>query len=369
MKIAHICLSLGLGGAEKLLVDTLPEYKKLGHEVSIIQLSSKLEEKGYLQLMKFSNIEVITLGSKGFISPLFIIKISKILNKEQYDIVHVHLFPNLYYLSIIRMLGLYKGVLVFTEHSTKNGRSDKVFFRFIEPYIYKRYNKIVAISGNVKCYLNDLLPKLKDKITLINNGVHISKFRKAIPYNKSIFLNDEQVSKDCTLLLMVSRFSEPKDQLTLIKAMQFLDDNYILLLVGEGENLNVCKRASIKFGNRVQFLGFRNDIPELMKTVDMNILSSSYEGFSGVTLESLSSEKPFLGADVPGINDIVPDKDFLFELGNEEELAKKIIFILNTDKFRESMINKAAEHVEQFDRKNMINRHLDMYLELLNENG
>lgn len=365
MKIGHIVLSLGLGGAEKLLVDNLPLYKEKGHDISLIQLSSKLEEKTYIEHLKSKGVEVITLGKSRFSNPIFFFKLKKILNKKKFDIVHVHLFPNLYYLAFLKKLKLYNGITVFTEHSTKNGRTNIKFFNLIEPHIYKHYDKIIAISNNVKNYLETLLPNLKYKIIIINNGIDVSKYRNAMTYDISQFVNNNAKKSDFTLLLMVSRFSDPKDQLSLIKALEYISEEYILLLVGEGDKMEECKNAAKKYGNRVLFLGFRNDIPELMKTVDINILSSDYEGFSGVTLESLSSGVPFLGSNVKGINDIVPNEDFLFKAGDSKDIANKIIRISENENYRNKLIEDALNHVSQFDSRVMIEKHLEIYSELL----
>jgi glycosyltransferase involved in cell wall biosynthesis len=342
------------------------DYKKEQDEKYQMLLDYlKLEEKEYVDQMKNNGVKVITLARNGFINPMFFLKLKKILTKEKFDIVHVHLFPNLYYLAVLKMLRLYDGIIVFTEHSTKNGRSEVKLFNLVEPFIYKYYDKIIAISNSVKSYLQELLPDLKDKIILINNGVDVFKYRNAMIYDKSQFIEIDEKGNDIVLLLMVSRFSEPKDQLSLINAMNFLDEHYVLLLVGEGGNMEECMRSASKFGNRVRFLGFRNDIPELMKTADINLLSTEYEGFSGVTLESLASGTPFLGANVRGINDVVPNENFLFKAGDAEDIAKKVMSISEDENHRDKMIEVALEHVNQFDNSIMIEKYLELYSELI----
>jgi len=81
MKIAHVCLSLGKGGAEKLLVDTLPLYVKDGHQVTIVQLSSILEEATYIDTVLQAGIQVITLSKGGFRNPLLFFKILNLVKK------------------------------------------------------------------------------------------------------------------------------------------------------------------------------------------------------------------------------------------------------------------------------------------------
>ena len=96
--------------------------------------------------------------------------------------------------------------------------------------------------------------------------------------------------------------------------MQHLPAHFHLFLAGRGALLEHTKQFTESLGltERVHFLGMRTDVYSLMNKVDLNVLSTNFEGLSGVTLESLASGKPFIGSDVPGVNDIVPDPRFLF---------------------------------------------------------
>lgn len=366
MKIIHICLSLGAGGAEKILVDTLPLYKGLGHDVSIIQLSSILEEKAFVEKMKEEEVPVITLSTKGFFNPTLLFTLSKTLKREKADVIHVHLFPAFYYISFLKMIGMLKPVVVFTEHSVRNGRSGSKLFSTIEPFIYKRFDGIVAISQNVKLMLLHYLPKLNDKVHLINNGVNIKKFTSAVPYDRSLFSKEYLLPENAILLMMTSRFSDPKDHNSFINCLEYLPLNYYIVFVGEGPEMEKCKTLSLKYNDRVKFLGFRMDVAQLMKMADINILSSWHEGFSCVTLEALASGKPFLGSDVTAINEIVPDSRFLFEAGNSKLLSYKIEEIITDNSLAQDMATLANQQVEKYDVNETVKQHIALYKRILN---
>ncbi|MFT3909281.1 MAG: glycosyltransferase [Ferruginibacter sp.] len=172
-------------------------------------------------------------------------------------------------------------------------------------------------------------------------------------------------------LFMVARFHPPKDHETLVRTLQHLPSHFHVLFAGDGAGLNKVKQVSVMLNvqSRVHFLGFRNDIPELMKSADVNILSSLHEGFSGVVTEALATGKPFLGSDVLGINDVVPDKSFLFEKEDHAALAKKILAITADRSISEHMAITGPEHVKNFDTNMMIKRHIDLYEELLRAAG
>ncbi len=98
-----------------------------------------------------------------------------------------------------------------------------------------------------------------------------------------------------------------------------------------------------------------------MKSVDLNILSTEYEGLSGVTIESLAANKPFIGTDVPGVRELVGDSYSLFKYQDIDGLAEKIKSLL----FEAEKIDKNTtlnfKKVKQFDINFMLKEHLLLY--------
>ncbi|SCY39077.1 glycosyltransferase [Flavobacterium caeni] len=364
MKIAHLCLSLGKGGAEKLLVDSLPMYGA-GHDITIIQLSSVLEEPTYIATVEAAGIKVVTLGTGGFKKLSYFFQIAKLLRSGGFDVFHVHLFPCLYYVSVAARFVKKCPILVVTEHSNSNGRSNKAWLNPIEKWVYQKYDAIVAVSPNVEAMLKKRFPGLAAKIHQIKNGVDLDRFHVAQQGEAAIFAAEFQ-RPSAVKLFMTSRFAPPKDQQTVIMALRELPENFALFFAGDGPEMEQSLRLAQQLGleNRVHFLGFRNDIPQLMRTSDINVLSSLYEGLSGVTLEAMASGRPFLGTDVQGINDVVPDNRFLFEKQNPTALARKILAISNDPVLQSALIQKGLEHVRQFGMRQMVAAYLNLYREL-----
>ncbi|MFT3795407.1 glycosyltransferase [Flavobacterium sp.] len=362
MKIAHLCLSLGKGGAEKLLVDSLPMYGS-GHEITIVQLSSVLEEPSYIKAVEAAGIKVVTLGTGGFKSFSYFFQIHKLLQSGGFDVFHVHLFPCLYYVSVAARFVKRRPILVVTEHSNSNGRSNKAWLDPIEKWIYKKYDAIIAVSQNVEAMLQKRFPGLQSKIHQIKNGVDLNRFHPAKMDEVDVFTTEFQRQPEAVKLFMTSRFAPPKDQQTVIQALQQLPSNFELFFAGDGPEMEPSIQLAKQLGleNRVHFLGFRNDIPQLMRLANINILSSLYEGLSGVTLEALASGKPFLGTDVSGINDVVPDDRFVFEKQNPTELAQKILAVSNDFGLQSAMVQKGLEHVQSFGMRHMIDAYLNLY--------
>jgi glycosyltransferase involved in cell wall biosynthesis len=364
MKILHIINTLGKGGAEKLLVQTLPAYNKEdGWEVTLLQITSRNVVPEYTEELKAAGVTIHTLGEKSVYDPSNILLLRRFLRKYNYDVIHVHIFPAMYWVPLAMTFKNNKAKLVFTEHNTYNRRWDKWYFKAADKYIYHKYEAIVAITDDVKKNLSQWQPGIKNRIQTIFNGINIASFKDVKAADRASLLSSLSIPENAALLMMTARFDKQKNHKAIIESMAILPENYYLLLAGDGpERGNMEALAtSLDVAGRVKFLGFRADVLSLMKSTDVNILSSNYEGLSGVTLESLCSGKPFLGSDVTGIQNVVPDQRFLFENNNTAQLAQKIKQIVSDPSLATAMSVTGQEFVKDFDINKMVAKHIALY--------
>lgn len=365
MKILHIINKLGSGGAEKLIEESLPLMKNIeGIDINVLLLTD--ENNVFDQTLKECEINVDIIPHKKLYSPKNIFYIRKYIIKGKYDIVHVHLFPAFYWVSLAaKLIFKNKPKFVYTEHNTHNRRREKGYLKPVEKFIYNSYDKIISISQQTEDNLiRWLKPKDSKKFIVIENGVDIEKFINAKPYNKSEI--DSEFTNDVKLICMVGRFSEQKDQATLIKAMKQIPDNVHLLLIGEGplkeKNEDLAKEIGIK--DRVHFLGFRNDIPRILKTIDIFVLSSNWEGFGLAAVEGMAAGKPVIASDVPGLRDIVKGSGLLFPVGNSDELARKINeLVCEKSKYGE-ISKKCQERAKNYSLERMVEQYIKLYKEI-----
>ena len=364
MKILHYINNLGSGGAEKLLTDILPAFKKEGNEVHLLISNPKHNMDRYEMLLKKNEIIIKSLNT-SFYNPLQIIKIISQIRKEKYDIVHAHLFPSQYWLAFASFFLPKKVKLIKTEHSVFNERKKYTILKPLERLVYSRYKYIIAITAAVKDNLGSWL-KESDKIIVIHNGVNLKQI-----FQEQHTETPDFIDKTKKNLLMVARFDmTQKDQKSLIEAFDFMENkkDYHLYFAGDGVNLKNCELLvkSRNLENSITFLGVRNDIYNLMNKVNLNILSTNHEGLSGVALESLASGKPFIASDVIGVNDVVPDSTFLFPKQSPRKLAEKILEVTTSENLQNKMIVKALAHVKEFDTPIMVNNYLKLYKKAIN---
>ena len=362
MKVLQIINSLGTGGAEKLLLDTIPLYHEAGIEMDVLVLWDNNHQ--FINALKALNCcKVIVLKESGNYKDIYALshiwKLRTYL--RQYDVAHIHLFPAQYFtvLANISIGNVCK--LFFTEHNTTNRRIQNSYFRYLEKWIYSFFKKIVCISPEIQRIYKKYLKGSEQKLVLIENGVNLQVISQAVPLSKSTL--HSSISDDDTVIVQVSAFRIQKDQITLIEALALLPLNVKLILVGDGVLQKECEELTKVLGlnERVLFLGQRMNIPRLLKTADIVVLSSKYEGLSLSSIEGMASGKPFVASDVPGLSDIVAGAGVLFECGNAKELATRIQALLDDKMYYDSVVRACQEKSKQYDIQVMIQKHIDLY--------
>lgn len=350
MKILHIISSLEIGGAQRLVSDLLPLFKKQGIEATLLvykKVGSAFENK-----LAENGIEIISLEKQNYRSPFLIFKLHRII--RDYDIVHVHLFPSLYQ-AAVAAIGI-RIPLVYTEHNTYNGRRRFAFFRYIEKWIYSRYQKVISINDETQNSLVEWLqPKSKNRFIPINNGVDINSFK--MPFR-------EDFNKT---LIMISRFSAQKDQATVIKAMRLIPDDIRLMFVGDGTTMHDCKELARAEGveDRIDFLGARSDIPYLLSKAYIGIQSSKWEGFGLTAVEIMAAGIPIVASSVEGLKQVVSDAGVLFKAGDEKELATAVNKLLNDRELYLSVAKKCSVRSKEYDLSRMATKYVNVYQSIL----
>jgi glycosyltransferase involved in cell wall biosynthesis len=368
MKVLQVINSLGTGGAEKLLLETLPLYHKKGIKMDILLLwdnncmfTRKLKKLDCCKIFVLNESKNLRL----IYNPLNIFKIARII--KNYDIAHIHLFPAQYFSVLANMLTGNKCNLIFTEHNTTNRRIANNFFKPIELFFYKRYAKIITISDEIKQIYKNYLSLDDSRVVMINNGLSLEGIFKANAIEKKDL--NKSLTKNDLLIVQVSAFRPQKDQKTLIRAIKKLDNRFKLILVGDGATINEHKLLAADLGlkDRVLFLGQRPDVNNILKSASIVVLSSFYEGLSLASIEGLASGRPFIASNVPGLSKIVKGYGLLFEQGNVNELVRIINNVIDDKNLNHNVVEKCLLRATEFDIDKMISKHINLFREVYAE--
>lgn len=350
MRLLHVITSLEIGGAQRLLSALLPIQKIQGIDISL--LVYERVDNNFTHQIEEADIPIISLNAHNFKSPQNIFRLRKIF--KNYDIIHVHLFPSLYW-SALASINLKDTKLVWTEHSTSNNRRGKWYLRFIEKFVYSRYKRIISISQQTQDALQRWIKLTDERFVVINNGVDIKAFTSII---KPIIPKS---------LIMISRFVSSKDQETVVRAMKQIDKDAILRFIGDGENLPHCKSVAKEYGveDRVQFLGARSDVAELIAESYIGIQSSNWEGFGLTAVEIMSCGKPVIATNVEGLRQVVEGAGEIFPVGGVNELAAKVNYLLNNEDHYHTISERCKRRAKQYDISVMAMKYYEVYKSII----
>lgn len=358
MKILHVITSLQTGGAETLVVNLMPRFRALGHEVGVVVFNGQRTALMERLERECPDCKIYKLGD-AYYNPLYIPKLWRIM--RQYDIVHTHNTSPQLFAAIVAEV-LCSVVLVTTEHNTSNRRRDWRWYpRGIDRWMYNRYRKVICISNQAEANLRASVGHTKAEITTIFNGVDVEAFHQA-KANPTL-----RNSSNRFVMVMVAGFRYQKDQDTLIKAMSHLDkDAYELWLVGDGVRRGELETLvdSLRLRDTVKFWGVRTDIPEILNTADVVVMSSHFEGLSLSNIEGMSVGKPFIASDVDGLHEMTEGAGLLFPHGDDKALADLIRQLHENKELYQQVADACYEKACQFDISKMVEKYNEVYMEL-----
>lgn len=364
MKVLHVINNLAPEGAQTLLVNLSNEFAKKGleHKIFILGKSNSFLHN---QLEK-NNIKIIGGKRESLFNPLIIFDLKN--EMENFDIVHAHLFPSIYWVILAGFLTS-KGKIptIITEHSTSNNRRNRFIFKISDALFYRVYKRIISISEETKDSLIKWLKFTAKKTITIYNGINISKYKNARSLGLRSML---ELNPSDRILLCVGSLREPKNHILMLRALSNLIEEYKLVIIGEGnlQNKLIEETKLLDISKRVFFLGVKPDVERYYKSCDLFVLPSKWEGFGLVAAEAMAAGIPVLVSNVPGLSQVVGDAGFHFESENENDLANQINYIFDHPLEAARRVELAKQRVEMFSIETMAEKYLNVYNSLSNEN-
>lgn len=230
-----------------------------------------------------------------------------------------------------------------------------------ERYVLSKVPNIIVCSPQMKELIWNMT---NSKIHVIPNGVDFEDIlniqpHKSIKYPSILYVGGLTKIKGIDILLNAVP--------VIIKKIP----NLCIYIAGSGpeeDNLKkLVKELSIE--KNVKFLGFISEEEKFSyyKSVDVCVFPSKYEPFGIVLLEAMACGKPVVASNIDGIPFVVEDgkTGLLFECGNVEDLAEKVITLLENKELREKMGKEGRERAKEFTWDKIAEQTVDLYREML----
>jgi glycosyltransferase involved in cell wall biosynthesis len=369
MKILYSCLSKSWGGMEMITLIFIRKLIERSYHVELLCLDDSRMQ------LEANNLGLIIhpVKASGYIHPFTILKITSLIKKNKYSLVHTHASKDLWLLVPALKIASSSAPLFLTKHMG----SFIVKKDFLHRFLYERVTKAFAISTVIKNNLLDTTSLQLNKIELLYNGVDVNKFNPANA-NRDDIRKEFKIGKDEIVIGMIGRFSPGKGHEEFLQSAKILSSkfsNLKFIIVGEasrGEDeyanriKNLAKKLEIR---NLIFAGFRSDTPEVLCAFDLFIFPSHAEAFGIALIEAMAMERPSVCANAEGVLDIAVDgvTNLLFQNKNSEDLAEKIERLIGDEELRVSM-GKAARNrvINIFDIEIITSKTIEFYNKSIN---
>lgn len=347
-----------LGGTENVVIQQVEAFKPYVKNVVVCSCGGVNVER--LTAMGVKHYEIPDVTKKNFSTLITIAKLlKKIIKDEEITVIHTeHRMAALY----VSLLGLYKNCLfINTSHNTF--WSQRAMTRFA----YKHAN-IIACGGMVKKNLVDFFGLPEKQVTVIHNA--IKPFEDKITIDPTI----EKLHQEGYFVVgNVGRLSEQKGMKYFIDSIpailkQHSKTKFLIIGMGELEEELKKRAADLKVEDAVIFMGYRSDIQNLMSQLDLEVLSSLWEGFPLTPIEAFSVGRTVVATRVDGTLEIVQNEEngLMIEPRKPDQIAEAIIRFIEDKNLKDKCEYGAKKSYEkEYSFEKFAEAHLDYYRRLL----
>ncbi|NOR44123.1 MAG: glycosyltransferase [Candidatus Delongbacteria bacterium] len=367
--VSAMAFDNGKSGISDYIINTV-KMLSLDHKLDIMILEKDVE----LFPIKNNNIKFITISEKlrkpivNMLWHLLLLRFK--INLKKYDLIFLPAGNR-------RLIWGYFNKTIVTFHDLsqfnieqKYDKLRMIYIKKFVPFVLKKYKHILSISESTRKDLKKHYGIDENKIFINYNGYDKEKYNN----EPTAYTNNELIGHDKKYFLYVARVEHPgKNHMNLIKAYENLSkeikDEYLLYMAGglkerSEEVVNYAKNSvdsdKIIFGGFVPF----EHLPSLYKNASLFIFPSYYEGFGIPLLESMSSGTPVLCSERPALPEIGGNAVITFDPDDPQNIADKILLLLNDSLIYSSLVRKGLERVDDFSWK----KHTDTIINYFEKN-
>lgn len=310
--VVHVIYRLDVGGLENGLVNLINRIPAERFRHAIISLT---DYSDFRKRLRRSDVAVFVLKKPPGNSPVTQLKLWWLLRKLRPDIVHTRNLAALE--GMVPAAVARVPVRIHGEHGREEGDLDGTNLwrqrlrRLFKPFVHQ----YIALSKDLEHYLVESIRVPAAKVVQLYNGVDTELFHPANGAREPLPRPDF-ASPEMFVIGTVGRMQAVKGQLTLARAFLLLlrmvpeaERRLRLVMVGNGpiyeEVADVLERAGAS--NLAWLAGERDDVPRIMRGLDLFVLPSLAEGISNTILEAMASGLPIVATRVGGTPELVEE--------------------------------------------------------------
>jgi len=357
MNILHTETLKKWGGQQNRVLSEAVGLTRRGHKVIICcHMESILAMKA-----KQAGIKIYEMNMVKQAHIINIARLIRIIREENIEIVSTHSSVDSWAGGIAAKL-TGRHLVRFRHNLYPVGRD------LLTKFIYSIPDRIIAISEAVRDAL--IARGVKKNITVIYSSVDTGSFNPAA----GDIRRELNLPPDAILIGNTSTFTRVKGQEYLLQAFNIICDKhpcYLLFAGKPGEHFEdkYLRHVENRFRQNVIFLGHREDIPVVLKTIDIFVYPSFMEGLGTALLEAMAMERPVAVSDIPTFRNFIEDgiSGVFFRPRDPESIAGKVLRLIQDKDLRERIgKNARAAILERFSFEKMTADTETLYKQMIN---
>jgi len=346
LRVAHVVLSLYVGGLERNVVNQVREGHALGQSVSVICL----ERRGVLaNRVEGMGGRVLCLNKRSGIQVSLIGKMRSILQELRPDIIHTHQITTLFY-SGLPAKSLRNTRVVHTEHGLPLVAS-RAKTRWLGRWSGLYCDLFFCLTEEMADELREYRIVPDRKIRTIRNGIETENYRE--PGDPEALRRRLGIPSEAPVIGTVGRLAEIKQYDLLIRSFTRLKrhcPDAHLLLVGDGPERPTLNRLveDLGFAGCVHFAGYQVNVNEYLHAMTCFALTSRSEGTPQAVLEASIAGLPVVATRVGGLPELIEDgrTGVLFTPGDEDALTRALLEMIQNKELARRLGEAASQRVQ-----------------------
>jgi glycosyltransferase involved in cell wall biosynthesis len=374
LRVVHIIKATHIAGAETHLLMLLAGLRKRQIDAQLILLvepSKPMDE--YVQAVETRGIPVTRLVIAGDFDPTLLPRLRGTLRLMRPRTVHTHLFhADLYGTLAAKWLG--RGTVVISSRHNDTAFRRRQPYRSLNRWLWRMTDAGVAISASIAHFAVEVegapQPKLQTIVYGLDAASQTPSERQAV---RKHIREQLGIEADAPVAGIVCRLVEQKGVSFGLQAFaQVVTQipNAQLLIAGDGplRAQLEAEAAALGLGDTVRFLGWRDDVPQLMHAFDLLLVPSIWEGFGLVILEAMAHQIPTVASAVSAIPEIVVhgETGLLVPPRDVDALANALVSLLGDAPLCKHMGMLAEDRLEShFSAARMVDETIALYRKVI----
>lgn len=350
--------SLMRGGAQRLVIHDVNELYARGIDVRLITLEAERPRDSMMEECLLPSANRVCIPFPSFLSFTSWRNLYIVLREIRPRAIITHLWFSNTVGRICAMLARIPTRIAF-EHNVYEGIRHRWQY-MVDRFLANHSTYVVAVSDAVRQFLQAHdIPGVR--IQTVRNAIDLKPPSHMLPraeLRQSLHLSLQEL-----VLVCVGRLIPQKGIDILLRVFATLPEGK-LIIVGDGSERSTLEEMiqDLHLGDRVQLLGTRKDIPDLLRMADIFVLPSRWEGLPMVILEAMAAGLPIVASAVDGTREVLVNEEMalLVQAESETQLRQALERMMRDQELRRTFQERVLKEIQNYS----VTRHVDRLLEL-----